>query len=104
MSMERRQTLDPESEHLTCFIGGSFALAGRLFDQPVDAITDGRLARGCAYAYHSFPTGIMPERYNMIACEPQSAIEPKKPTTAASLEAPEVFSVSNICHWVRSSL
>ena len=60
--------LDPESEHLSCFIGGLYALGGRLFgnDQYLD--TGAKLARGCAYAYKSFPTGIMPERYNMALC------------------------------------
>jgi len=61
--------LDPESEHLTCFIGGTFALAGRLLDRPDHVETGEKLARGCAYAYHAFPTGLMPERYNMVACD-----------------------------------
>jgi len=61
-------TLDPESEHLACFIGGVMALGGRLFSQPDDVETGARLARGCAYAYRAFPTGIMPERINMVPC------------------------------------
>jgi mannosyl-oligosaccharide alpha-1,2-mannosidase len=61
--------LDPESEHLACFIGGSFALAGRLFNRPGDVETGAKLTRGCIYAYQAFPTGIMPERYNMVVCE-----------------------------------
>ncbi|KAF1943193.1 seven-hairpin glycosidase [Clathrospora elynae] len=60
--------LDPESEHLTCFIGGLFALGGRLFNNDEYLETGARLARGCAYAYKAFPTGIMPERYNMVLC------------------------------------
>ncbi|KAK3377421.1 glycoside hydrolase family 47 protein [Podospora didyma] len=62
--------LGPESEHLTCFIGGTFALAGRLFNREEDVEVGARLARGCAYAYRSFATGIMPERYNMVPCDP----------------------------------
>ncbi|KAK3360438.1 glycoside hydrolase family 47 protein [Lasiosphaeria hispida] len=61
--------LDPESEHLACFIGGTVALAGRLFEREEDVQVGARLARGCAYAYRSFPTGVMPERYNMIPCK-----------------------------------
>jgi mannosyl-oligosaccharide alpha-1,2-mannosidase len=61
-------SLDPESEHLSCFIGGLFALGGRLFNNDEYVDTGARLARGCAYAYKSFPTGIMPERYNMVLC------------------------------------
>jgi mannosyl-oligosaccharide alpha-1,2-mannosidase len=60
--------LDPESEHLSCFIGGLFALGGRLFSNNKYLDIGAKLARGCAYAYKSFPTGIMPERYNMALC------------------------------------
>jgi mannosyl-oligosaccharide alpha-1,2-mannosidase len=61
--------LDPESEHLSCFIGGLYALGGRLFDNDEYLDVGAKLARGCAYAYKSFPTGIMPERYNMALCQ-----------------------------------
>ncbi|KAL5120318.1 hypothetical protein ACEQ8H_001876 [Pleosporales sp. CAS-2024a] len=60
--------LDPESEHLSCFIGGLYALGGRLFNSDKYLDIGKRLARGCAYAYDSMPTGIMPERYNMAMC------------------------------------
>lgn len=60
--------LDPETEHLACFIGGTFALAGRLLDNEDDVQTGARLTRGCVYAYKSFPTGMMPERLNMVPC------------------------------------
>ncbi|KAM0330162.1 hypothetical protein ACHAQA_004335 [Verticillium albo-atrum] len=59
---------DPESEHLTCFIGGTFALAGRLLDLPAAVDTGVKLARGCAYVYGAFASGMMPERYNMVPC------------------------------------
>ncbi|KAB5511408.1 glycoside hydrolase family 47 protein [Coniochaeta sp. 2T2.1] len=62
-------SLDPESEHLACFIGGTFAMAGRLLNSERDVEVGARLARGCAYAYHAFPTGMMPERFNMIPCD-----------------------------------
>ncbi|KAH8909279.1 family 47 glycosyl hydrolase [Coniochaeta sp. PMI_546] len=62
-------SLDPESEHLACFIGGTFALAGRLLNSEEDVEIGARLARGCAYAYKAFPTGMMPERFNMVICE-----------------------------------
>ncbi|KAG5983562.1 hypothetical protein E4U55_007804 [Claviceps digitariae] len=67
--------LDPESEHLTCFIGGTMALGGRLLGQPEHVETGAKLAKGCAYAYASFPSGVMPERYNMVPCEPRLASE-----------------------------
>lgn len=61
--------MDPETEHLTCFIGGTFALAGRLLGSEEDVEVGARLTRGCVYAYKSFPTGMMPERLNMVVCE-----------------------------------
>jgi mannosyl-oligosaccharide alpha-1,2-mannosidase len=61
--------LDPETEHLTCFIGGTFALAGRLLESEEDVEVGAKLTRGCVYAYRSFPTGMMPERLNMVPCE-----------------------------------
>lgn len=61
--------LDPESEHLTCFIGATLALAGKVLNREEDVEIGARLARGCAYAYRAFPTGIMPERYNMVVCD-----------------------------------
>ncbi|KAM3451776.1 hypothetical protein MY3296_005056 [Beauveria thailandica] len=64
-------TFDPESEHLTCFIGGSVALAGKLLETPEDVTVGSKLAKGCAFVYHSFASGVMPERYNMVACEPK---------------------------------
>lgn len=60
--------LDPESEHLACFIGGSVALAGKLLERPDYVETGDKLAKGCAFAYKSFASGIMPERFNMIPC------------------------------------
>ncbi|KAF2833203.1 seven-hairpin glycosidase [Ophiobolus disseminans] len=66
--IEEVPRLDPESEHLSCFIGGLYALGGRLFDCNEYLDLGAKLARGCAYAYKSFPTGIMPERYNMVIC------------------------------------
>ncbi|KAK3291784.1 glycoside hydrolase [Chaetomium fimeti] len=60
--------LDPETEHLACFIGGTFALAGRLLTSEADVAVGARLTRGCVYAYRAFPTGLMPERLNMVPC------------------------------------
>lgn len=67
--------LDPESEHLTCFIGGAVALGGKLLGRPEHVETGAKLAKGCAYAYHSFASGVMPERYNMVPCEPRRAAQ-----------------------------
>ncbi|KAF4857097.1 Mannosyl-oligosaccharide 1,2-alpha-mannosidase MNS1 [Colletotrichum siamense] len=60
--------LDPESEHLACFIGGIYALAGRLLGKEEWVTIGARLTLGCYYAYQAMPTGMMPERFNMLAC------------------------------------
>lgn len=59
-----------EAEHLTCFTGGMYALAGRLFSRDDYVAYGEQLARGCAWAYRSMPTGLMPEIFELLACEP----------------------------------
>ncbi|KAK3384867.1 family 47 glycosyl hydrolase [Podospora didyma] len=66
--------MDPESEHLGCFVGGVYSLAGRLFRRPEWVYDLGyKLTQGCVYAYRSMPTGIMPERYNMAPCSSRTS-------------------------------
>lgn len=63
-------TLDTESEHLACFLGGTFALGGRVLEARAHLIDVGaRLAKGCAWAYAVMPTGMMPERFSTVPCE-----------------------------------
>ncbi|KAL7955865.1 glycoside hydrolase family 47 protein [Trichoderma compactum] len=64
--------LDPETEHLTCFVGGMFGLAGRLFNNADDVETGIKLTNGCVYAYRAFPTGMMPERIDLAPCKDRS--------------------------------
>ena len=66
---------EPEGQHLSCFTGGMFALGGRLFDNQEHVDIGVRLARGCAWAYKAFPTGLMPEIFNLVACESLSGCE-----------------------------
>jgi mannosyl-oligosaccharide alpha-1,2-mannosidase len=61
--------MEPEGQHLSCFAGGMYALSGRLFKREDHVDLGVRLARGCSYAYAAFPTGIMPEIFNMFPCE-----------------------------------
>ncbi|PKK40666.1 hypothetical protein CI102_14915 [Trichoderma harzianum] len=64
--------LDPETEHLTCFVGGMFGLAGKLFNNADDVETGIKLTNGCVYAYRAFPTGMMPERIDLAPCKDRS--------------------------------
>ncbi|KAI1121134.1 glycoside hydrolase family 47 protein [Nemania abortiva] len=66
---EGNVTLDQETEHLGCYIGGVYALAGRLLSDQGYVNIGSKLTLGCVYGYRSFPTGMMPERLNMVACE-----------------------------------
>jgi mannosyl-oligosaccharide alpha-1,2-mannosidase len=61
--------LNPEGQHLSCFVGGMFAHGGRLFDNQEYIDIGAKVTRGCIYAYNAFPTGLMPEIFNMIACD-----------------------------------
>jgi len=61
--------LEAEGQHLSCFVGGMFALSGRLFELEEYIDIGYRLTKGCVFAYDSFPTGIMPEIFNMFPCE-----------------------------------
>ncbi|KAL2199871.1 glycoside hydrolase [Corynascus similis CBS 632.67] len=65
------QTIDlsPVVEHLGCFAGGMFALGGRLFENEDHVRVGEQLARGCAWAYDAFSTGVMPERAELMPCE-----------------------------------
>lgn len=61
--------INPEMQHLTCFIGGYFALAGRLFEREHDVALGAKLTEGCIYAYEKMPSGIMPESFSVSPCE-----------------------------------
>ncbi|KAK0721264.1 glycoside hydrolase [Apiosordaria backusii] len=64
----------PEGQHLSCFVGGMFGLGGKLFNVPQHVDIGERIARGCAWAYDAFPTGLMPEIFGLVRCG--SAKEP----------------------------
>lgn len=60
---------DPQSSHLTCFVGGMYALGARLFTLGNDMDTAAQLTRGCAWAYKVMPTHVMPEEFTLIDCK-----------------------------------
>ncbi|KAK3485241.1 glycoside hydrolase [Neurospora hispaniola] len=69
MDGKEEMVLNPESEHLGCFVGGVYGLGGRLFGRPEWVESQGvKITKGCVYAYRAMPTGMMPERYNMVPC------------------------------------
>jgi mannosyl-oligosaccharide alpha-1,2-mannosidase len=59
----------PEGQHLSCFVGGMFAVGGRTFSDDEHVRIGEQITRGCAWAYQAFPTGLMPEIFNLIDCK-----------------------------------
>ncbi|KKY26345.1 putative class i alpha-mannosidase [Diplodia seriata] len=61
--------LEPKNQHLSCFAGAAFALAGRAFSLADDVDVGRRLADGCLWAYEAGgPHGIMPETMYTLPC------------------------------------
>lgn len=66
--------LIPRLQHLACFVGGHFALGGKLTGLE-DHVTIGeQLARGCAWAYGAMPSGIMPDVSTLIPCKTTASL------------------------------
>ncbi|KAH7266478.1 hypothetical protein FSOLCH5_012612 [Fusarium solani] len=61
--------LTAEMQHLTCFVGGTYALAGKLLSRTDFVDLGVRLTNGCIWAYNAFATGIMPEIAQLEPCE-----------------------------------
>jgi mannosyl-oligosaccharide alpha-1,2-mannosidase len=58
-----------ENAHLTCFAGGMFGMAAKLFDRPEDLEVAKKLTEGCIWSYRMTPTGIMPESFEVAPCD-----------------------------------
>ncbi|KAG5359120.1 Mannosyl-oligosaccharide 1,2-alpha-mannosidase MNS2 [Yarrowia sp. C11] len=59
---------DPTMAHLSCFLGGMYAMGGKVLDRPKDVEIGKRLTQGCVYAYGATGTGVMPEDLHVVAC------------------------------------
>ncbi|RYP57711.1 hypothetical protein DL769_009325 [Monosporascus sp. CRB-8-3] len=69
VAVDGRVTLDEETEHLACYFGGIYAISGKPFRNRDYIDIGAKITLGCVYGYGPFPTGMMPERINTIACE-----------------------------------
>jgi mannosyl-oligosaccharide alpha-1,2-mannosidase len=65
--------LETDAQHLTCFIGGLLALAGKTFQREEDVKDGAKLAKGCVWGYKSTPTGIMPETFTAAVCKSRTS-------------------------------
>ena len=63
--------IEPQAQHLGCFVAGMVGLAARVFSLPNDMTTARALLEGCLWAYESSPGGIMPEIMRTTICSPR---------------------------------
>lgn len=64
-----------EVTHLTCFLGGMFAMGGKIFGSNEDVEVGRRLTDGCVWAYASMPAGIMAEYAQVAPCQDINSCE-----------------------------
>lgn len=72
--------LDPEGQHLSCYIPGMLAIGSKVFDRVDDLNVAKKLLDGCLWASENTPTGIMPEVFHTIPCKDNTACEWDKET------------------------
>ncbi|KAI1104484.1 glycoside hydrolase family 47 protein [Jackrogersella minutella] len=60
--------LQPEGQHLACFVGGMFGLGGKLFNIAEHVLIGEKITRGCAWGYDAMPAGILPEIFGLLPC------------------------------------
>jgi mannosyl-oligosaccharide alpha-1,2-mannosidase len=71
--------LDPEGQHLTCFMGGVLAIGSKIFKRPNDLTVSKKLVDGCIWAYETAPNGIMPELFRTWPCpDPENCVWDEK--------------------------
>ncbi|KAJ8119741.1 hypothetical protein ONZ43_g3376 [Nemania bipapillata] len=68
-----RIDLQPEVQHLACFVGGMFGLGGKIFGIPDHVDIGEKVTRGCVWAYNAMPSGIMPEIGGFLPCPSKEA-------------------------------
>lgn len=63
-----KSELYPGGQHLVCFVGGMFALGGRLLRNETHVEIGRKVTDGCVWAYENSPIGIMPEIFTAVSC------------------------------------
>ncbi|KAI1112635.1 glycoside hydrolase [Nemania sp. NC0429] len=63
-------TTTARAQHLTCFTGGMVGMAAKIFNRPADLKVADELTDGCVWSYSSTPSGVGPEIFDFIPCEP----------------------------------
>lgn len=57
-----------EGQHLVCFVGGMYALGGKLFGRQDHLEIARKLTEGCIWTYKASPHGVMPETLYVAPC------------------------------------
>jgi len=60
--------LEPQGQHLACFIGGMLGIGAKIFNRGDDLAIARRLTDGCVWAYNAMPSGLMPETFHLVPC------------------------------------
>jgi mannosyl-oligosaccharide alpha-1,2-mannosidase len=68
VSKAGKLSLTAEMQHLTCFAGGMYALAGKLLARDDYLDLGSRLTSGCVWIYDAFSTNVMPEIVQLYPC------------------------------------
>ncbi|EXJ89510.1 mannosyl-oligosaccharide alpha-1,2-mannosidase [Capronia epimyces CBS 606.96] len=61
--------LEPQGQHLACFVSGMVALGAKIFSRPEELAIARRLIDGCVWAYNAMPSGLMPETFHLVPCQ-----------------------------------
>ena len=64
-----------EGQHLVCFVGGLYALGGKLFGRQDHLDLATKLTEGCIWTYKASPHGVMPETFYMAPCRSKDDCE-----------------------------
>ncbi|KAI6093079.1 glycoside hydrolase family 47 protein [Hypoxylon rubiginosum] len=72
-SGEKQIVTTPIAQHLTCFAGGMVGMAAKIFDRPADLDVAEQLTDGCVWSYNATVSGVGPEIFHFIPCDPDPA-------------------------------
>ncbi|KAI1391316.1 glycoside hydrolase family 47 protein [Hypoxylon trugodes] len=70
---DKQVVTSPVAQHLTCFAGGMVGLAAKIFERPADLDVAEQLTDGCVWSYNATVSGIGPEIFHFIPCDPDTS-------------------------------
>ncbi|KAG0049832.1 hypothetical protein BGZ83_005359 [Gryganskiella cystojenkinii] len=63
------KSINPDMEHLACFISGTLAMSSKYFNRPQDLILAKKVAEACYQTYRRSKTGLSPESFKFRSVE-----------------------------------